>query len=129
MHTVFSCVEDNSANLMLLHAVLGSSSYRLHDARTIKAAMQLLGEREYSLVLLDLMLPDGSGLDVARHLRRTPSTMALPIVVMTASVRESDREEAMAVGCNVFLQKPFSPSSLRHAVAELLSQPQARSPA
>ena len=113
-------VEDNNANLMLLHAVLDSPSYRLHDAKSVGEAIHKLSERAFSLVLLDLRLPDGDGLEVARHIRATPSTRCLPIIVITASPSESDAHDAAAIGCNMFLLKPLSPSNLRNAVADAL---------
>ncbi len=101
---------------MLLHAVLGRQGCRLHDATTLAQARALLRERHFDLVLLDLRMPDGSGLELARELRAAAATASVPIIMVSASVLSDDQEAAMQAGCNQFLSKPVLPDVLLKAV-------------
>lgn len=64
------------------------------------------------IVILDVMLPGRSGLDILRDLRSTPGTEALPVMMLTAKGQAKDRDMAMALGANAFLTKPFSNTEL-----------------
>lgn len=75
------------------------------------ALRRAAGER-YDLVLLDVMLPDVDGLEVARRLRANPSTAKLPIVILTALTTDATRRRAMDVGAADYLIKPFDPDEL-----------------
>ena len=68
-------------------------------------ALELAGSRSPDLVLLDLMLPDGSGLDVCRELR---SRSAVPIIMLTARGEETDRVVGLELGADDYVVKPFS---------------------
>jgi CheY-like chemotaxis protein len=118
-------VEDNPANLALLHAVLDREGYRLHDATTLLTARVLLRSQRFDLVLLDLRMPDGHGLELAREIRTHPETSALPIVVVSASVLPCDQAAAIQAGCNMFVTKPIVPATLVSAVAAVLRATQA----
>ncbi len=71
------------------------------------------------LVLLDLMMPRLSGLDVLAALRRDPRYAALPCVILTAAGQEQQYRQAMALGATDFMTKPFSPKKLYARAAEL----------
>lgn len=120
MSTILA-VEDNPANLALLHAILARQGHRLLDARTLEEARRILGQERIELVLLDLRMPDGAGLDLAREIRGTAAGAALPIIVTSASVMPADRSAAQAVGCTRFLAKPIMPIDLMAAVHDALA--------
>lgn len=76
-----------------------------------------------ALVVLDLMMPKLSGLDVLASLRATESTRELPTVVLTAAGEEDQQRNAMRLGATEFLTKPFSPKKLYTMIAQLLGVP------
>lgn len=113
-------VEDEPRNAALLRAVLEPAGYRLAIADSLAAARAWLAAQHPDLVLLDIGLPDGSGLDLARELRSSSMTAELPILVASARVLAADQEAASQAGANAFLAKPIRPSVLLDSVAEWL---------
>lgn len=105
-------VEDEPLNRRLLHAVLEPAGYRIVDAPSLAAARERLRDETPDLVLLDLRLPDGSGLDLAREIRATEATRSLPVLAATANVIPDVLTEAREAGCDGFLAKPISPGTL-----------------
>ena len=74
----------------------------------------------YHLVLLDLMMPGHTGLEVLEELSRIPHRAGVPVVILTAKGQDTDREKALALGAADFLTKPFSPKKLLARVRSLL---------
>jgi CheY-like chemotaxis protein len=113
-------VEDEPLNRMLLHAVLEREGYSLIDAGTLAEARERISERLPDIVLLDLRLPDGNGLELCRELKNEDSTAGVPVVVTTASVMPAIVTAAKDAGCAGFLAKPIRPSELLAEVGRLL---------
>jgi len=118
-------VEDEELNRTLLRAVLQRApdprlrSASLLEARTLGQARGILTEEAIDLVLLDVRLPDGSGLDLVREIKsRKPD---LGVVVMSASVLPEEREEAVRAGCDAFVAKPYVPGELLATLQRVLS--------
>ena len=108
-------VEDNPANVRLVEAMLNlRPGVRLESAPTIQEGLGLVREVQPQLVLVDLHLPDGSGLDLIGELRSDASRDDVTIVVMSADVSPASREAAMKAGAQHYISKPFR-------VADLLS--------
>lgn len=76
-------------------------------------------DRDVRLVLLDLMMPNVSGLDVLARIRSSPRWRDLPCVILTAAGQDAQRERAMSLGATDFMTKPFSPKRLLQRTAEL----------
>lgn len=84
-------------------------------------AMDVLeADRDLSLVLLDLMMPRLSGLDVLARMRANERWRQIPCIVLTAAGQEQHHQQAMALGASEFLTKPFSPKKLYSRAAELV---------
>lgn len=89
-----------------------------------REAMEALARHEdISLVLLDLMMPHLSGLDVLGAMRADPRFATLPCIILTAAGQEQQHTRAMALGATDFLTKPFSPKRLYARAAELVGIP------
>ena len=119
-------VEDDPTNRILLRACLARARDALlrdavvHEATTLADARQILARQRFRLVLLDMRLPDGNGLELAREIL----TMAEPrpaVLVLSASVLVGDRAAASSAGVDAFLGKPFTPASLAEAAMALLT--------
>jgi two-component system, OmpR family, alkaline phosphatase synthesis response regulator PhoP len=86
-----------------------------------RAAMErLAGDERIDLVLLDIMMPYLSGLDVLEQMRRLPHRSSTPVIVLTAKGQDADRERALELGAVAFLTKPFSPNKLLVRINEIL---------
>lgn len=114
-------VDDEPHIGLLLRPHLERLGYRVTLARTLAEARAALSDRGRPLdgVLLDLHLPDGSGLDLLRELREHPATRGLPVMVLTAEGEERILGEAEDLGA-ALLTKPFSPSKLTARIAGML---------
>lgn len=116
-------VEDQPANVALLRAVLGRSSApelrnaRLAVAGTLAEARSLLAGERFDLVLLDVRLPDGNGLDLARELADRPQRPR--VVVLTANALPGDETAARDAGADGFIPKPYQPSLLIATLLDL----------
>lgn len=116
-------IEDNPANFALVRKVLEhQGGYVVVAAATGEEGLVHIRATATDLVLLDLDLPQMDGFAVARHLRADPIYRALPIVAISASVMKQEREQALAAGCNDFLEKPFDIAELRAIVKAALSR-------
>ncbi len=89
-------------------------SLLMHDAR------QQLQRARFDLLVLDVGLPDGSGLDLLRDVRNAPPTAALPVLMLSAHGEEIDRVLGLELGADDYLTKPFSPRELAARVKALL---------
>jgi CheY-like chemotaxis protein len=118
-------VEDESMNRALLRATLARApepmrGAELLEAETIAAARRFIRDGRVDIVLLDIRLPDGSGLDLAREL--VDMNGARPrIVVLSASVMPEERASALSAGCDAFLPKPYRPADLVELIGTLLA--------
>jgi CheY-like chemotaxis protein len=89
----------------------------VHDGGAALAALEQ--DPAVSVIILDIMMPVASGLDVLRKLRADPRWKSVPCIVLTAAGQQEQHEQAMAYGASEFMTKPFSPKRLFARVAEL----------
>ncbi|WP_283807651.1 response regulator [Bradyrhizobium sp. LTSPM299] len=111
-------VDDDLEIRRLLGRYLTEQGYRVHlasDQRTMKDA---LIANEVSLIVLDVMLPDGSGLDICRDLRREGSEV--PVILLTALKEDVDRIIGLEIGADDYLGKPFNPRELLARIRAVL---------
>lgn len=123
-------VEDEPPMRKFIRASLVSHGYRVLEAERAVEAMALVTSHRPEIVLLDLGLPDGDGLDVTRQIREWSP---VPIIVLSARGREDDKVTALDAGADDYLTKPFGVNellarmrvALRHAPSEGGTSPQA----
>ena len=113
-------IEDEESIQELISYNLEKERYRVVCAGTGEDALRRLRTDEFSLVLLDLMLPGIDGLEVCRNIRKNPSTAAVPVMMVTAKGEESDIVAGLELGADDYLVKPFSPRVLVARVKALL---------
>ena len=100
---------------------LEQGPFRVTLAYDGREALDVLDrESDICLVLLDLMMPHLSGLDVLAAMRQNPRLRDLPCIILTAAGQEQQHTSAMELGANDFLTKPFSPKKLYSRAAELV---------
>lgn len=107
-------VDDNAANLEILEGYLGDSGYTLVSARDgIEALEKLTSEpHRYHSVLLDLMMPRMTGMEVLRHMKAHPILTHVPVIIQTAAASPSQISEGLAAGAHYYLTKPFEKADL-----------------
>jgi two-component system phosphate regulon response regulator PhoB len=113
-------VEDEPDIRELLRYNLEGSGFSVIEAGDGASALALAKREKPALIVLDLMLPEGDGLDVCRLLRADPVTAATPIVMVTAKAAEVDRVLGLELGADDYVTKPFSPRELALRVGALL---------
>lgn len=99
---------------------LDKAGYASEILRSGVEVMPAVRERPPALVVLDLMLPGRDGLDVCRSMRADPRTSAVPIIMLTARIDETDRVVGLEVGGDDYVTKPFSPKELVARVGAVL---------
>jgi len=115
-------VDDDARLADMLQGYLGAAGYRVQIAPTLAVARQQLAAKAGlpDLVVLDLMLPDGDGLDFCRQLRGLPHAAGLPVLMLSARGEPMDRVVGLELGADDYLAKPFEPRELLARVKALL---------
>lgn len=113
-------VEDEPAIRELVGVNLRHSGYEVMQAPDAQSAQAQIGIQMPDLVILDWMLPDVPGIDLAKRLRQDSRTRTLPILLLTARAQESDKLSGFDAGVDDYLTKPFSPRELLARIKALL---------
>jgi two-component system phosphate regulon response regulator PhoB len=113
-------VEDEAALVALLRYNLEKESYVVDEAADGQECLVKVAEERPDLILLDWMLPQLSGLEVCRQLRRNAETRNTPIIMVTARGEETDRVRGLDVGADDYISKPFSPGELLARIRAVL---------
>jgi len=100
-------VEDNELNMKLLNDVLEAHGYDVLSTGEGAVAVQWAQQYQPDLILMDLQLPDMSGLEVTRQLKADAATRAIPIVAVTAFAMAGDEKRARDHGCDAYVAKPI----------------------
>jgi two-component system cell cycle response regulator DivK len=117
-------VEDNELNMKLLNDVLEAHGYDVLS--TAEGAVALEWARQYrpDIILMDLQLPDMSGLEAARQLKADPKTSAIPVVAVTAFAMAGDERKALDNGCDAYVAKPIVLRDLLDLIAGFIGAPE-----
>ncbi len=105
-------VEDESAIREMLHIPFHKAGFILEEAADISEARVKIFNQMPSLILLDWMLPNISGIEFAHELKRNAQTKEIPIIMLTAKGEETDKVRGLEVGADDYVTKPFSPREL-----------------
>ncbi len=117
-------VEDVAVNRLLLQDMLEPMEIVFVEARTGREALAALDDELPDLILLDIKLPDMSGLDIIGYLRSLPGGDRVPVIVLSAQAFASDEAGALAAGSDAFLRKPFRRDDLFAVIARQFGQSQ-----
>jgi CheY-like chemotaxis protein len=113
--------DNEEALRALVTATLEGTGCELVEARDGEEALKQARASRPDLILLDIMMPVRTGLDVLAELRADAELAQTPVVMLTARAQLKDRDAALAAGADRFLAKPFSPLELARLVDELLA--------
>jgi len=113
-------VEDNELNMKLFNDLLEAFGYRTLKAREGAAALPLAREHHPDLIIMDIQLPDRSGLDVTKDIKADESLKNIPVVAVTAFAMRGDEQKIRDGGCEAYLSKPISVSSFLDTVKKFI---------
>ena len=100
-------VEDNALNLKLLHDLLEYHGYDVLTTGSGQVAIDIAGREQPDLILMDIQLPDVSGMEATRRLKAEATTQRIPIIAVTAFAMSGDRAMILDSGCDDYVAKPF----------------------
>jgi CheY-like chemotaxis protein len=114
--------DDRDASRELLRTVLLSAGYQVVEAADGREALARADSTRPHLILLDLQMPELDGFGVAAALRQDPRFAETPIIALTASAMQGDREKALKIGFTAYLTKPVRLPALRAEIAKWLME-------
>ena len=114
-------VDDVMSNVLLLKMLLTNEKFAIATASNGRQALEQVEKENPDLVLLDVMMPDMSGFEVAQHLKSNPQTAEIPIIFLTALNSTADIVKGFQVGANDFISKPFNKEELIIRVTHQIS--------
>ncbi len=113
-------IEDNDKNLKLVRDVLQVKGYTTIESGNAEDGLVLARERKPDLVLMDIQLPGMNGIEALGVLRADPTTAAIPVVAVTASVMAQDRSKITEAGFNAYVGKPINLKEFLDTVQRML---------
>jgi len=113
-------VEDNELNMKLFHDLLEAHGYATLATRNGVEALDLARKHRPDLILMDIQLPEVSGLEVTKHLKDDQELRYIPVVAVTAFAMKGDEERILAGGCEAYLSKPISVGKFIETVRRFL---------
>ncbi len=114
-------IEDEANIAEAIRFILGRDGYEVVWSPDGEGLAGLIAAGRPDLVILDLMLPGRSGLDILADLKRDAATAAIPVLMLSAKGQGRDREAAVAAGAQVFMTKPFANAEIRDQVRALIA--------
>jgi CheY-like chemotaxis protein len=114
-------VDDDPGVLALVRANLEIDGYEVITANDGGEALEMVPREHPDAIVCDLMMPGVGGLTVLRYLRADPATRHIPFVILSAKTMPDDIKEALEMGADRYITKPFDPQDLLDAIAELLA--------
>ena len=119
MSKILVC-DDEASILSILDFSLTTEGYQVVTARDGDEALALAAAEDPDLIVLDVMMPRRSGVDVCRQLKTGRATAHIPVILLTAKGRREDREAGQQAGADSYITKPFSPQRLIERIQSLL---------
>lgn len=113
-------VEDNELNMKLFNDLLQANGYTTLQTKDGREALRLTREYRPDLILMDIQLPEISGLEITRILKEDPEVSAIPVVAVTAFAMKGDEQKIREGGCEGYIAKPISVAGFLKTVAKFL---------
>lgn len=114
-------VEDNDLNMKLFNDLLEAQGYNTLQTRDGVEALKMAREHRPDLILMDIQLPEISGLEVTKWLKEDDDLRAIPVIAVTAFAMKGDEEKIRGGGCEAYIAKPISVTSFLRTVERFLA--------
>ena len=113
-------VEDTISEMQLIKSYLIEGGYKVITANTGKEALRKTLAEKPNLLITDLIMPEMSGLELCRSLRKNPNTKNLPIIACTSKNQEIDKMWGMRQGIDVYITKPYTQEEILNAIKSII---------
>ena len=113
-------VEDNELNMKLFHDLLDAHGYKILQTKDGMEALDIAREHHPDLILMDIQLPEVSGLEVTKWLKEDDDLAHIPVVAVTAFAMKGDEERIREGGCEAYISKPISVSHFLETIKRLM---------
>jgi len=119
-HKTVLIVEDNELNMKLFHDLLDAHGYKTLQTRDGMEALEIAREHRPDLILMDIQLPEVSGLEVTKWLKEDDELASIPVIAVTAFAMKGDEEKIREGGCEAYIAKPISVGQFLETVRRFL---------
>src|SRR3979409_914624 len=114
-------VEDNELNMKLFHDLIQAHGYNILQTKDGMEALKLARLHKPDLILMDIQLPEVSGLEVTKWIKEDDNLKSIPIIAVTAFAMKGDEEKIREGGCEAYIAKPISVANFLETVERFLS--------
>lgn len=115
-------VEDNENNIYLIAFILQKNGYDFIEARDGAAGVELAVKEKPDLILMDIQLPVLNGYEATKRIKAMEETKDIPIIALTSFAMLGDKEKAMNVGCDGYIEKPINPETIMAEIKKYLEK-------
>lgn len=113
-------VEDNELNMKLFHDLLDAHGYKTLQTKDGMEALAMVRQHRPDLILMDIQLPEVSGLEVIKWIKEDDNLRSIPVVAVTAFAMKGDEEKMREGGCDAYIAKPISVGKFIETVKQFL---------
>jgi two-component system cell cycle response regulator DivK len=114
-------VEDNELNMKLFHDLLEAHGYNILQTKDGMEALRIAREHRPDLILMDIQLPEVSGLEVTKWIKEDDNLKSIPVIAVTAFAMKGDEEKIRNGGCEAYIAKPISVANFIQTVQQFLN--------
>ena len=114
-------VEDNELNMKLFHDLLEAHGYNILQTKDGMDALRLAREHKPDLILMDIQLPEVSGLEVTKWIKEDDDLKSIPVIAVTAFAMKGDEEKIREGGCEAYIAKPISVTNFLETVQRFIN--------
>jgi two-component system cell cycle response regulator DivK len=114
-------VEDNELNMKLFHDLLEAHGYNILQTKDGMDALRIAREHKPDLILMDIQLPEVSGLEVTKWIKEDDNLKSIPVIAVTAFAMKGDEEKIREGGCEAYIAKPISVTNFLETVRKFLN--------
>jgi len=120
MQKTVMIIEDEPDAAEMFGEMVRVNGFRVVKLLSSSAAIGMLAEEKPDVVVLDIMMPDISGLDILRHIRGNPELASIPVIIVSAKSMPSDIKTGLEAGASTYLTKPVGFLDLKQAIEQVL---------
>lgn len=117
-------VEDNELNMKLFNDLLEAHGYNVVQTRDGLSALEIARKHMPDLILMDIQLPEVSGIEVTKWLKEDPDLKRIPVIAVTAFAMKGDEQKIREGGCEAYISKPISVVGFLQTIDKFLKRPQ-----
>jgi CheY-like chemotaxis protein len=115
-------VDDDPMHIDIMRHGLENQGFEVFSATTANDLFDRIQTNRPDVIVLDICLPDGNGLEICKELSDAPATISIPVIILSGSTEDSVVRQARAAGCRFFLSKPFDPNAILLVIRQAIDE-------